>query len=154
MQVLVLLVELVVNELYFSIAVTIDAPTHAEIRDLTDPVHLFNGTVTGGTVDVSYTHVLGVTEKNMVLQVVNPDPFNRLSLLKGIHHLGDLVLSGIASVPDNGVAVPADIYIWDTRRLGMSDGGMAILAVDLIVASVNRMGKLDRLVGLIILLPP
>jgi hypothetical protein len=139
MQFLVPGIESIVEKLYFCIAVTIDAPSHAQVRNLPDPVHGFNGSVAGSTFNPGYGYMLGMTEEGVILKVVDPDPFDGSPVFIGFYDLVDLVSSRISSFPDQGVTVPAYVYLRNPRRFGMVHCRMTILAIYLIICHMYHM---------------
>ena len=58
----------------------------------------------------------------------------------------------MGSFPNDGVTVPAYIHIGNACMLGAGHSGVTVLAIDLIVGSMNHMGKLNCLVRFVILL--
>jgi hypothetical protein len=101
MELLILGIEGIVEKLHLCITMTIDAPAHTHISNLFNAIHLLNGTVTGGTFDLSHSDMLGMTKECMILQVVDPYPFNGSSALIGCYDLINLVPARIGAFPDD-----------------------------------------------------
>ncbi len=64
-------------ELNLCIAVTIDTPAHGKIRDLFNTIHLFNISMAGLAGQLAGAHMLGMTEKHMIRQLVHSFPLYR-----------------------------------------------------------------------------
>src|SRR6516164_4067822 len=71
-----------IRKIYLGSPVTVNAPTHAQFSILTNFIHLSDRTMTGLTLYFTCTHVLSMTEKDMIREVVDLDPFNRFSGLR------------------------------------------------------------------------
>ena len=78
---LISVIKFVVEKLDFCISVTIHAPAHAQVGNLSYPIHFLDGAMAGIALYLTNGYVLGMTEIDMILQVVNPDPLNRLLIL-------------------------------------------------------------------------
>ena len=152
MELLILCIEFIINKLDFGVAVTIDTPAHTQIAYLSYPVHPLYVAMAGATFNFPHGHMLGMTEKDMVLQIVHLDPLDGNTTFPGFNHFVNLVFPGMGSFPHNGVTVPADTHIWYACMFGVSHCGVAVLAIDLVIESMNHMGELHRLVGFVILL--
>ena len=53
-------------ELNLGIPVTIDTPSHGQIGNLCNTVHLLHSAMAGLTGQFTCTHMLGMTEKHMI----------------------------------------------------------------------------------------
>jgi hypothetical protein len=138
LKLLILRIKLIVKKLNLRIAVTVDTPTHTQVLDLSYPVHLLDSAMARAAFELPGSHMLGMTEKNMVRQVMHPDPPDRYTLIMGIHHLADLVSSRVGPFPDNGVAVPADIHTRYPGTPGFLHGIVTIPAVDLVIVCMHH----------------
>ena len=99
----------VLCELYLGLAMTVDAPSHAERLHLADPVHGFNIAMAGFALNFTCNDVLGVVKIGMVREIVNPDPLDRFSGFNSFENLRNLFLSCVTACPYRCVAVHADI---------------------------------------------
>jgi hypothetical protein len=152
MELLILCIEFIIKKLNLGIAVTIDTPAHTKIAYLPNPVHTRNITMTGGTIDLSNLYMLSMAKKDMILEVINLGPLNWNTAFPCFNHFINLVFPGMASFPHNGVTIPANIKIGNTGMLRVGHRRVTVLAIDLVVRSMNHMGKLHRLIGLVVLL--
>jgi hypothetical protein len=91
MELLILYIEFIIKKLDLGVAVTIDTPTHTQIAYLSYPVHPLNVAMAGATFNFPHGHMLCMTEKDMVLQVVHLDPLDGNTALPGFNHFADLV---------------------------------------------------------------
>ena len=70
----------VVCKLYFGGTMAVDTPAHAQRSELADFIHLLDRAVTGLTLYFTGVGMLSVTEENVIGQVVDADPLNRLAI--------------------------------------------------------------------------
>jgi hypothetical protein len=73
-------VEFIIGELHLGIAMTIDAPAHAQVGKLVHLIHFGDITMARLALLLSNHHVLGVIKVNMIRQVMNALPFDRLTV--------------------------------------------------------------------------
>ena len=85
----------------------IQAPSHGEITDLHDPVHLLHFTVALRTVKPGCTDMLGMAEKSMIRKIMYLNPSYRHFILICLNKLVYLKTSGVSALPYNYVAVHA-----------------------------------------------
>ena len=124
------------------VAVTVEAPAHAERRHLGDRFHLVDATVAGDTAD-SPRHVHVVREIGVVGKIVDANPAHRL------------VVRGAGSnrcerltVPHHGqMAVHAGLRGRNVRNGGYLDRGMTIPTIDIELAGVEFVAVRDGLNG-------
>jgi hypothetical protein len=140
------LVVSIFSKLDLSLAVTFDAPAHAELLNLGDPVHRFHIAMAGFTVHFAGINMLGMIEVSMVREVVHPDPFNRLTGFDRFINFLNLCCPCISALPDYIMAIHAYVNRRDTCMFALHDGGVAIFAVDFIISGMNFMGEKDWLV--------
>src|SRR5689334_12037398 len=87
MKLFVNAIELVTGELHFRCPVTVYAPTHTQVTELVNLIHLLDRAVACLALYISRFHVLRMVEINMVRQVVYSYPldlFCRFSILPGL----------------------------------------------------------------------
>src|SRR4029079_7862188 len=119
---------------------TAQAPAHGEGRRLLDAIHALDGAVATLTGDAR-DDVLAVIEVDEVGKVVDLGPHDRALLLKRFLEpldLGRLFL-------DQRVAVHADAGVRYAGVLAGARAGMTVEAGDLVVAGVNPVREIDRL---------
>ena len=110
MQQLVIIVIRIILEINLGVAVAVDAPAHRQITLLAGNIHFLNGAVAFLAVDFGHIHMLGVTEKHEIGQVVQTNPLNGLVILGGIDNFRDFKFSGMCSFPNQKVAIHAKIH--------------------------------------------
>src|SRR5580692_3397592 len=59
---------------------TIDAPAHAQRRELVNLIHVLDRAMTGLALHLTRMHMLRVAEENMIGQVMDTNPFHGLPL--------------------------------------------------------------------------
>lgn len=126
--------------------VATDAPAHRKgLVNLFDHGHLLNITVAGRAVDLS-RNVPHMREVDVVRYFVNANPGDRLLIFRVIHELLDLGLLPFIGSTDHLVATHTRRNRRDPRIDRPLRREVAVLAVDLIHAGMDGMGKRDRLV--------
>src|SRR5665648_1204689 len=147
MQFHIVIVIGIVFKVHFGIAMTIDTPTHRQITILTHNIHLLNLTVTLLAIHLGNTNMLRMTEKYMIRQIMNPSPFYRFFGFVGFNHLGNLKFSRMGSFPYQHMAIHTQLHGWYSGRFTKLRGMVTIFTVNLIIAGMYFMRKLNGLIG-------
>jgi len=92
-------------------------------------------------------YVTLMREVSMAREVVDPYPFDGLLLGPGLTQLLDLRLVGAIPPSNDKVAPNAGLDRWDTRLGRNLNRVVAVLALHLVLPSVDVMTKEDRLAG-------
>ncbi len=122
---------------------TLQTPFHLQRRSLRHDRHLIDPAVAGRASD-ALVHMNRMIEVSEVRQVVNANPFQRLAGFEtGAHRLEIRTVS-----PNLFVAVHADRSRRHPRRRGRLDRGVAVTAVDAVIADVMLVTELDWLLAL------
>ena len=122
-----------------------DTPTHRKrLVDLLDNRHFLDVPMAGRAVDFS-GDVPHVRKMDVVRDLVDPNPWNRLLPRPVIPDVLDLRLLPFIGPKDDLVAPPAGRDRWDAGVDRPLRRKVAVLAVDLVLAGVNGMGERDRL---------
>ena len=173
MELLIDAVEFVVGELYLGLPVAIHTPAHAEVSKLVHLIHLLDLTVTGLALLLACIHVLGMVEINMVWEVVDADPLDRLAITSVLFfgripagilvqlldlsrsvHFGTILtikLWSFCIFIDTHVTVHTNIHRRNVGMLAFLGSAVAIQTVDLVDAGMNGMRIKNGLLWLVIL---
>lgn len=127
-------------ELGWRMAMAIEAPAHAQRAGLFDLFHVGNVSVTAFAVDPR-SDMDGVIEKSVVGELVNSHPVERLSGLDAFAQGREAL--GVTG--DEAVAIHARATRRQRRDPRDFDAGMAVAAIELELARVERVGKRNRL---------
>jgi hypothetical protein len=125
------------------------AVTHIEFPVLIDAFHCLNRPVALLALETSRQMRL-VREMNVVRQVVDTNPLNRLA---GIIHLSQLDNIGFVD-RDHTVAVHAHIHRGNRGLSGTFGVGVTVKAGDVIIAGVELVAERQWLLGLVTLIAP
>jgi hypothetical protein len=102
-------VERIGLKLHLPCAVALNAPSHSQVVDLVDSVHLRHFAVTFCTVQFPDYNMLGMIEIGMIGQVVDPDPFDAFACFNGFIYLFYFRRPGVLALPDYIMAVHAKL---------------------------------------------
>src|SRR5882762_195361 len=122
---------------------TLETPFHLQRIRLRHHGHLIDPPMAGRTTD-AFVNVNRVIEVGKVRQVVNPDPFQRLTRLQTRAY--GLQIRTVR--PNLFVAVHADGRRRNAGRCRSLNRRVAIAAIDTVIANVMLMTKLDWLLAL------
>ena len=153
MQFDILVVIRVVGKIHPGIPVAFYAPAHGQIGMLTHDVHLFHRTVALCAIQLSRTHMNGMAEKNMLRQVVDPDPLQVLPHFSGINHFGDFETAAVGAFTDQYMTVQTEVGSRNACRFTVIRRGMTVHAINALLAGMHLVGEFYRLVRSISLLP-
>ena len=121
---------------------TFKTPFHLQRRSLISDGHLVHASMTGGTAD-ALVHVNAVIKICVVRQVVNSDPLNRFAGAKtGAHRFEIRALS-----PNLLMTIHAGVGRRHSGGGSGFDGGVAVAAIQTVVADVVLVTKLHRLLA-------
>ena len=116
------------------------APLHLERRILVGQRHIVDLAMAGRAA-YALVHVNAVIEINVVREVMNPGPLDRLSRLPTLPH--GLEIRTVR--PDLGMTVHTGLCRRNTGRGGLFHRSVAIPAVDAVVADMMFVAELNRL---------
>ena len=144
--------------MWFRIAVTIQTPSHRLILVLMHDLHLIDPAVASNTRNAT-VDVGRVIEIHVIRQSVNTHPIDRFArpptLMKALEFWRPSMDSReargcrIALFVDGlrAMAIDARLCRWNFRVSGLVDRAVAVLAIHLQLAGVQRVAKGDRLEG-------
>lgn len=162
-----------IGKIHAGSAVAIDAPAHAQRRELVDLIHFLNGPMAGLALDMARIYMLGVAEEDEVGQVMDLYPFYRVpracisafcGVIAGIREqlLDLLVRIDLRAVgtgepfsmigSDGRMAIHAKIEGRNGCLFAVPGVPVTKQTADLIQPGVDAMRKEDRLPRLIALL--
>src|SRR5689334_6070534 len=124
----------------FRRAMALETPVHIQRVLAAHERHSIHPAVAGHTTD-SFVHVNAVVEINKSREIVHARPLNRFSGTKALAHRFQHWTVG----PDLGVAVHAGFGRWNTGERAFLDRGMAIAAIDSIIADMMFVAERHRL---------
>ena len=126
----------------FRRAVTLQTPLHLQRRSLINNRHLVDASVTRRTTD-TFFHVNTVVEVNVIRQIVDTYPFERLAGAKTRAHGFEIGTIG----PDLFVAIHARRGRRHARGRSCFDRGVTVTAIDAVVTGVMFMTELNGLLS-------